>query len=86
MFQDEARLGRLNAVRRAWAPQPIRPFCRAMRTHQYTYAYPDVDVDTGALDSLSLPHVNTPCMQLFLDEVAARHPMDRIVMVLDGAG
>ena len=24
--------------------------------------------------------------QIFLDEVAARHPQDRIVMVLDGAG
>ena len=24
--------------------------------------------------------------KLFLDEVAARHPQDRIVMVLDGAG
>jgi transposase len=57
-----------------------------MLTHEYTYAYAAVDVDTGELDSLILPHVNTPCMQLFLDEVAARHPMDRIVMVLDGAG
>ena len=86
MFQDEARFGRINDVRRAWAPQPIRPLCRAMLTHQYTYAYAAVDVDTGELDSLILPHVNTPCMQLFLDEVAARHPMDRIVMVLDDAG
>ena len=25
-------------------------------------------------------------MQLFLDEVGARHPSDKIVMVLDGAG
>jgi transposase len=25
-------------------------------------------------------------MQIFLNEVAARHPRDRIVMVLDGAG
>ena len=25
-------------------------------------------------------------MQVFLDEVAARHPLDKIVMVLDGAG
>jgi len=25
-------------------------------------------------------------MQVFIDEVAARHPDDRIVMVLDGAG
>lgn len=86
MFQDEARFGRINDVRRAWAPQPIRPLCRAMLTHEYTYAYAAVDVDTGELDSLILPHVNTLCMQLFLDEVAARHPMDRIVMVLDGAG
>ena len=45
-----------------------------------------VDVDTGELDSLILPSVNTDCMQVFLDEVAARHPLDKIVMVLDGAG
>ena len=40
----------------------------------------------GHLDSLILPWVNGACMQRFLDEVAARHPADRIVMVLDGAG
>ncbi len=82
MLEDQARFGRINEVRRAWAPQPIRPLCQAMLTHEYTYAYAAVDVDTGELDSLILPHVNTPCMQLFLDG----HPMDRIVMVLDGAG
>jgi hypothetical protein len=38
-------------------------------------------VASGELDSLILPHVNTHCMQLFLDEVG-----QRIVMVLDGAG
>jgi transposase len=35
---------------------------------------------------LILPHVNTECMQLFLNEVSARHPDERIVMVIDGAG
>ena len=40
----------------------------------------------GGLDTLILPHVNGDCMQVFLNEVAARHPDDRIVMVLDGAG
>ena len=86
MFQDEARFGRINDVRRCWAPKPVRPLCRAMLTHEYTYAYAAVDVDTGELDSLILPSVNTECMQVFLDEVAARHPLDKIVMVLDGAG
>ena len=86
MFQDEARFGRINDVRRCWAPLPVRPLCRAMLTHEYTYAYGAVDVVSGELDSLILPHVNTECMQLFLDEVGARHPQHRIIMVLDGAG
>lgn len=86
MFQDEARFGRINDVRRCWAPKPIRPLFQAMLTHEYTYAYAAVDVVSGELDSLILPHVNTQCMQLFLDEVGQRHPEQRIVMVLDGAG
>jgi len=86
MFQDEARFGRINDVRRCWAPKPLRPVCRAMLTHEYTYAYAAVAVASGELDALILPHVNTPCMQVFLDEVAARHPDQHIVMVLDGAG
>ena len=55
-----------------------------MVTQEYTYAYAAVSVTDGVLDSLILPHVNGACMQLFLDEVCARHPDERIVMVLDG--
>ncbi len=40
----------------------------------------------GQLDTLILPRVNRQCMQRFLDEVASRHPGERIVRVLDGAG
>ena len=86
MFQDEARFGRINDVRRCWAPKPMRPLCQAMLTHEYTYAYAAVEAKSGELDSLILPHVNTECMQLFLNEVGARHPHDKIVMVLDGVG
>ena len=57
-----------------------------MVTQEYTYAYAAVSVSDGQLDTLILPHVNGQCMQLFLDEVASRHPHERIVMVLDGAG
>jgi len=86
MFQDEARFGRISSVRRCWAPAGVRPLCRAMQTHEYNYAYGAVDVVNGELDSLILPHVNTDCMQIFLDEVGERHPQRRIIMVLDGAG
>ena len=86
MFQDEARFGRISDIRRCWCPKPERPLCKSMVTHEYTYAYAAVSVVDGALDTLILPHVNGDCMQLFLDEVAARHPDERIVMVCDGAG
>ena len=86
MFQDEARFGRISDIRRCWAPFPMRPLCRGMLTHEYTYAYGAVDVVTGEFDSLILPHVNTGCTQLFLDEIAARHPQHQIIMVMDGAG
>jgi transposase len=86
MFQDEARFGRISDVRRCWAPYPMRPMCQAMLTHEYTYAYGAVDACTGELDSLILPQVNTHCMQLFLNEVSRRHPDERIIMVMDGAG
>lgn len=85
MFQDEARFGRISDTRRCWCPKPARPLCHSMVTQEYTFAYAAVSVD-GELDALILPHVNTDCMQIFLDEVALRHPQDRIVMILDGAG
>ena len=86
MFQDEARFGRISDTRRCWCPKPTRPMCKMMVTQEYTYAYSAVSVCDGVLDTLILPHVNTECMGIFLNEVASRHPSDRIVLVLDGAG
>lgn len=83
MFQDEARFGRISDTRRCWCPAPTRPVCRSMLTQGYAYAAVSPD---GILDSLILPHVNSDCMQIFLDEVALRHRNERIIMVLDGAG
>lgn len=77
MFQDEARFGRINDVRRCWAPKPVRPLCQAMLAHEYTYAYAAVEPPAGTLDTLILPHDITGCLQIFLDEVAARHPQDK---------
>ena len=85
MFMDEARFGRISDTRRCWCPKPIRPVCYAMVSQEYTYAYAAASVD-GTMDSLILPHVNGECMQIFLDEVVARHLNDWIIMVLDGAG
>lgn len=86
MFQDEARFGRISDVRHCWDKKPGRPMVRAMVTQQYTYAYGAVSPVDGRFDSLILPQVNGICIQLFLNEIAARYPNENIVMVLDGAG
>jgi hypothetical protein len=55
-----------------------------MITQEYVHAY--AAVSDGELDTLILPQVNTHCMQLFMDEVASRHPNDRIILALDWVG
>ena len=86
MFQDKARFGRINDVRHCWDKKPHRPMVRAMLTQQYTYVYGAVSPLDGRFDSLILPWVNGDCMQLFVDEIAARYPHENIVMVMDCAG
>ena len=79
MFQDEARFGRISDVRHCWDKKPHRPMVRAMLTQQYTYAYGAVSPLDGRFDSLILPWVNGDCMQLFVDEIAARYPHENII-------
>lgn len=86
MFQDEARFGSISDCRRCWCRRPQRPMVKKMLSRQYIYAFGAVSPQDGVLDTLVLPQVDTPCMQLFIDEVAARHADDNIAMVLDGAG
>jgi len=57
-----------------------------MLAHQYVYAHGAVSPKDGQFDSLVMPHVNSQCMQIFLDEVALRHANEDVIMVLDGAG
>jgi hypothetical protein len=84
MFMDEARFGLISATRYCWCPKPIRPVCQAMVSQEYTYAYAAVSVSDGKMDSLILPYVNGDCMQIFLDEVAARHPSNRFILLYFG--
>ena len=86
MFQDEARFGRISHTRYCWCPKPFRPLTHAMVTQEYTYAYAAVSPGAGVLDTLILPSVNGDCMQIFVDEIGARHGEENVLMVVDGAG
>ena len=43
-----------------------------------SYAYGAVSPLDGAFDSLVLPHVNSNCMQIFINEIVSRSPNDNI--------
>ena len=86
MFQDEARFGRLSDARRCWCPKPFRPICPSLVSQENTYAYGAVNIINGQFESLILPHCDTDCMQIFLDEISGRHSDEKIAMVVDGAG
>lgn len=86
MFQDEARLGRINDARRCWAPPGLRPQVPMQIVREYTYVFGAVSPHDGVLHTLVLPEVNAEMMSIFLAEVAGHHPDQQMVMVLDGAG
>jgi transposase len=86
MFQDEARFGRINDLRRCWAPKGFRPEVGLQIVREYSYAFGAVSPLGGTFDSLVLPVVTAEAMSIFLAEVARRHPEEFILMFLDGAG
>jgi hypothetical protein len=53
---------------------------------EYAHAYAALSPWDDGLESLILPEANTRCMNVFLKEVATRHPREFIVIVLDRIG
>lgn len=85
MFQDEARFGRMVRIRRCWAGAGVRPTVCNGYERQFLYVYGAVSPRQGQLDWMIAPQMNTAHMSRFLAQVAAAHPREFIVMVLDGA-
>ena len=85
MFQDEARFGRMVRIRRCWSPAPFRPTVDNGYERQFTYVYGAVSPIQGELDWMISPKRNTEQMNQFLLQVSAAHPVEFIVMIIDGA-
>ncbi len=85
MFQDEARFGRINEIKKCWSEKNCRPEVIKQIVREYTYAYGAVSPKDGKADFLILPHMRGAEMEMFLDEVSRRYPKDFILMFMDGA-
>lgn len=85
MFQDEARFGRMARPKRCWAPAPLRPVMGNGFERKFVYVYGAVSPLEGELDWRLSGEMNTTCMAEFLTQVSQAHPVELVVMVLDGA-
>jgi putative transposase len=85
MFQDEAGFGRINKPRYCWCFPGLRPTVPCHHLREYRYAYGAVEPLTGESCFLVLPYANTVCMNIFLRELSAKYPNERIVLVCDKA-
>lgn len=85
LFEDEARFGRINDLKRCWAPQGIRPHIDFQVIRQFTYVYAAVCPKTGQTFSLILPDADSEMMNLFLCELKQYYKDYRVIMVADQA-
>ena len=85
MFTDEARFGRMNRIRRCWAPMSTRPKVAAQLIREYIYLYGAVSPKDGTCVYLIMPTSNTASFQAFLDVLARKFARQNILLVLDGA-
>ena len=84
-FQDEARFGRIDDLRRCWAPKGVRPLLKKQIVREYTYAYGAVCPFDGDSCFLVLPKLNQSWMILMLKEMARRYQDNYILIICDGA-
>jgi len=84
MFQDEARFGRINSVRRCWVRNK-RPVVYSQIVREYTYVYNAVCPFDGSMDSMIIPCVNSEMMSIFLEEISKRRSDKHVIMFADQA-
>lgn len=66
--------------------QGLTPIVGARLQRQYLYAFAAVSTHDGVMDSLEPPWANAETMPVFLAEMARRHVVEFIIMVMDQAG
>ena len=68
------------------APRGSRPIVGARLQRQDLFAFAAVSTHDGVMDSLVLPWANAETMPVFLAEMARRHAVEFIMMVMDQTG
>lgn len=85
-FFDEARFGTHSKIGHAWLTTGKRTAMPVKLGFKNFYLYSAVDPKTGEDFTLEITHVNTACLNVFLEKLAKAYPDDDILLIMDGAG
>jgi len=69
LVEDEGRFGRINEVRKSWAPLGSRPVAPKQIVREYVYVFAAICPELGKISSMILPRSDTEMMNIFLQEV-----------------
>jgi hypothetical protein len=83
---DEGRFGLKRWFRRRWCTFGHRPPWIVSDRYEWVWVYVAITPATGECCCLLLPHVDTLCLDVFLETVRAEWSEGRIAVVLDGSG
>ena len=86
MVEDAARFGRCQDPRRGWAPPGVRPPVASPVIRESVYAVAARSPHDGTLVSLVRPVARTDALALCLAALSRRHPDERLLLVVEGAG
>jgi len=85
LVEDAARVGRISAVQRCWAPAGLRPRVPNRIIRESLSAVAAVDPASGAMSCLIVPRANNAMMNVFLTQVAEDCSDSFVVIQVDGA-
>ena len=87
--QDEARIGLIPILRRAWSPRGVRPIAVGKRSYQWSYLYGFVHPESGRVEWLIMPTVSQDAFEKALEHFAnavGACEKKRVLLVVDRAG
>lgn len=86
LFFDESRFGTHSKIGHGWFKKGTRPRIKVKLGYQNFYLYSAVDHKGGESYSLIMENVNTDCMNVYLQALSTEYSLDKIALIVDGAG
>ena len=85
MFYDESRFGLITDIGRKWTIKGVKPIIPYQQKYEYFYLYQATDINRIDDFSIYASHLDTICMNEYLEKLSEKFKNDNIVLIMDNA-